>query len=128
MQTGKFVHLITIEEPIETQEAGGAGDVTAASWQAVAGFTRIPAEVLPDRAQEFVAAKQIQATRNALVRLYYREGITEKMRVVHHLRPGLDDYYDIAGVVHFQARGLELRLMCVQRTAEGYRRGTDLSN
>lgn len=125
MQSGKLVHLITIEEPVSTQT--DAGDM-ARVWQPVAGFARIPAEVLPDRAQEFFAAKQIQATRNALIRLYYRPGITEKMRVVHHLRPGLDEYYDVAGVVHFQARQVELRLMGIWREADGYRRGEDLSN
>lgn len=125
MQSGKFVHLITIEQPVETQSDGG--DIVN-DWQPVAGLARIPAEVLPDRAQEFFAGKQIQATRNAMVRMYYVPGITEKMRVVHHLRPGLDDYYDIAGVVHFQARQVELRLYGIWREAEGYRRGDDLSN
>lgn len=125
MQSGKLQHLVTIEQPVETQSEGGDIDRT---WSALTGFARIPAEVLPDRAGEFFAAKQLQATRNALVRLYYRPGITEKMRLVHHLRPGLDEYYDIQGVVHFQSRQVELRLMCLWREAEGYRRGEDLEN
>lgn len=125
MQSGKLNQLITIERPLEPQsESGDIGQ----TWEPVPGFARIMAEVLPDRAQEFVAAKQIQATRNALIRLYYQPGIDERMRVVHHLRPDLDEYWDIAGVVHFQSRQTELRLMCVWREAEGYRRGVDLSN
>jgi SPP1 family predicted phage head-tail adaptor len=125
MQSGKFQHLITIESPTRSQTDAG-DDVE--TWAPLAGFTRIFAEVLPDRAGEFFAARQIQATRNAMVRLYYQPGITEKMRLVHHVREDLDEYYDIAGVVSFQSRQRELRLMCTWREAEGYRRGADLEN
>lgn len=126
MQSGKFLHLITIEEPVSSQGASG-GDISN-QWQAVAGLARIPAEVLPDRAQEFFAAKQIQATRNAMIRMYYVPQVNERMRVVHHKRPGLDEYYDIAGVVDFQSRQTELRLYGIWREADGYRRGEDLEN
>lgn len=125
MQSGKFQHLITIQQPIPSQSDGG-DDVQ--TWEALPGFERIFGEVLPDRAGEFFAAKQIQATRNALVRLYFQPGISEKMRVVHHVRPDLDEYWEIAGCVSFQSRQRELRLMCIWREAEGYRRGTDLEN
>lgn len=125
MQSGKFVHVITIEAPTRTQTAGGDFEET---WDPVAGFTRIMAEVLPDRASEFFAARQIQATQNAMVRLYSQPGITPQMRVVHHVRPGSDVYYDIQGVVDFQSRQQEIRLYCLWREAEGYRRGVDLQN
>jgi SPP1 family predicted phage head-tail adaptor len=125
MQSGKFRDLVTIEQPVETNSEGGD---TVNTWGPLTGFVRIPAEVLPDRASEFFAAKQIQATRNAMVRLYFRPGITEKMRVVHHKRPGLDEYYDIVGQIDFQSRQHELRLFGIWRDAEGTRRGEDLSN
>jgi SPP1 family predicted phage head-tail adaptor len=125
MQSGKFQHLLTIQRRIQSQsDVGELGD----EWEPLPGFERIFGEVLPDRAQEFFTAQQLQATRNALVRLYYQPGITEQMRVVHHVRPGQDDYYAIEGVVHFQARQRELRLMCLWREAEGWRRGADLEN
>jgi SPP1 family predicted phage head-tail adaptor len=125
MQSGKFQHLITIERPTRSQTDGG--DIVEV-WEAVPGFTRIFGEVLPDRGSEFFAAKQIQATRNAMIRLYYQPGITEQMRVVHHVRPGMDEYYDVAGIVSFQSRQTELRLYGIWREAEGYRRGADLEN
>jgi head-tail adaptor len=125
MQSGKLNQLVTIEALTRIQD--DAGDF-ADSWAPLTGFERIPAEVLPDRAQEFFAARQIQATRNALVRLYYQPGVTEQMRLVHHVRPSIDEYWDIAGVISFQSRQVELRLMCVWREAQGYRRGTDLEN
>lgn len=125
MQSGKFVHLVTIEQPSLPQDARGNFSEV---WLPVPGFTRIFAEVLPDRATEYFAAKQIQATRNAVVRLYYQPGITPAMRLVHHKRPDLDEYWDIAGAVDFQDRQREVRLYCTWREAEGYRRGTDLDN
>jgi head-tail adaptor len=125
MQSGKFVHLITIERRVPAQ--GGTGNITE-TWEAVPGFARIMGEVLPDRASEFFGAKQIQATTNALVRLYYQPGIDPTMRVVHHVRPGVDEYWGIEGAVDYQRRQRELRLYCLQRDAEGYRRGTDLTN
>lgn len=125
MQSGKFVHVITIEAPTRTQTDGGDFVET---WAPVAGFERIMAEVLPDRASEFFAARQVQATENAMVRMYYQPGIAAPMRVVHHIRPGLDRYYDVQGVVDFQSRQQEMRLYCLWREAEGYRRGTDLQN
>lgn len=125
MQSGKFVHLITIERPLRPQDAGGNLTET---WEPVPGFARIMGEVLPDRASEFFAARQVQATRNALIRLYYQPHIDETMRVVHHVRPGQDEYWDINGMVQFQSRQRELRLYCTWREAEGFRRGEDLEN
>lgn len=125
MQSGKFQHLLTIQRKVTTQSDEGN---LPESWEPLPGFERIFGEVLPDRAQEFFAARQLQATRNALIRLYWQPGIDETMRVVHHVRPGFDDYWDIAGCVHFQSRQRELRLMCIWRDAEGWRRGADLEN
>lgn len=125
MQSGKFIHLLTIERPARPQDAGGN---FAEAWQPIPEFTRIMGEVLPDRASEFFTSRQVQATRNALIRLYYQPTIDETMRVVHHVRPGQDEYWDIAGAVPFQHRQRELRLYCTWREAEGSRRGEDLEN
>lgn len=125
MQSGKFVHLITIEAPQRTQ--GETGNFTEV-WTPVPGFARIMGEVLPDRATEFFGARQVQSTTNALVRLYDQPGITPAMRVVHHVRPGTDEHWDIQGVVPLQSRFRELRLYCLKRDAEGFRRGVDLEN
>lgn len=125
MQSGKFQHLITIQRKVESQTDGGDLEDT---WEPLPGFARIFAEVLPDRAAEFFAGRQLGAVRNALIRLYYQPGVDETMRVVHHVREDLDEYWAIEGCVHFQSRQRELRLMCAWREAEGWRRGTDLQN
>lgn len=123
MQRGKLRHRLTIEEPVKAQDSKGQ---IIETWVPVA--TRISAEVLPDRAGEFFGAAQVQATTNALIRISQRDGITPKMRAVHHVKPGHDEYWDIQGVVPFQYGGQEIRLMCLKREAEGFRRGTDLKN
>lgn len=126
MKTPKL-QRITIERLVQTQDptSGNLYD----DWEPVPGFVRIPAEVLPDRASEFFASRQIQATQNALVILRYQPGIEPAgMRVVHHVRPGDDRFFDIQGVVDFQSMQREMRLYCLWRDAQGYRRGTDLEN
>lgn len=126
MQSGKLRHRISIERPIETQD--GSTGAIGISWLPFAH--RISAEVLPDRAQEYFAAQQLQTSTNAMIRIRYRDGVIPTMRVRHYLRdtPELTEVYDIEGVVHFQAGFREIRLMCLKRDAEGFRRGTDLVN
>lgn len=127
MQSGKLRHRITIERPIETQDASTGA--IAVSWSLFA--SRISAEVLPDRASEYFAAQQLQSSTNAMIRIRYRVGVEPTMRVTHHLSDGIPEIlevYDIQGVVHFQAGFREIRLMCLKRDAEGFRRGADVVN
>lgn len=129
MQPGKLRHVVTIEAPQRSQDPS-TGEITEA-WVAVTGLERMAAEVLPDRAAEFFATRQVQATQNAMIRLRWVRGIDATMRVKHHLADGPDalvEYWDINGVVHFQDRFREVRLMCLARAAEGFRRGADLLN
>lgn len=123
MQSLRLPHLITLEQATRGKDAQGRD---TESWAAVLGFDRIQAEVLPDRAGEFFAARQVQGTANAKIRLWYQPGVTPSMRVVHHVRPGLDEYWDVQGVVPFQYNQRELWLMCLWRDTPGFRRGTDL--
>jgi len=126
VQSGKLRHRISIERPIDTQDASTGALII--SWLPFA--VRISAEVLPDRAQEYFTAQQLQSSTNAMIRIRYLDGVIPTMRVKHHLRdtPELIEVYDIEGVVHFQSGFRELRLMCLKRDAEGFRRGADLVN
>lgn len=124
MQRGKLRHRLTIERPDKTQDPDTGKIVEV--WTVVA--SRISAEVLPDRAGEFFGARQVQATTNALIRISHRTDVLPTMRAVHHVRPGFDEYWDIQGVIPFQHGGQEVRLMCLKRDAEGFRRGADLKN
>jgi head-tail adaptor len=127
MQPGKLIHRVTIQRLVKQQ--GPTGKILPDSWETV--LEREPAEVLPDRASEYFAAQQIQASTNAMIRIGHRSelvGVVEKIRAVHHIEPGVDEFWDIEGVVPFQYRYREMRLMCLKREAEGYRRGTDVAN
>lgn len=126
MQPGKLRHRITIEKPVETQD--GAGQLVITGWTALA--SRISGEVLPDRAGEYFEARGVQGSTNALIRMRYRPGIEDgnpdgtKIRVTHHLRDGaapVVEYWDVEGIVHFQSRFRELRLMCIKRQEQGWR-------
>lgn len=120
MQAGKLRHVLTVEQQQESQDPEtGAIRVV---WVPV--LERIRAEVLPDRASEFFAARQVQSTTNAMIRIRWLPGITAKMRIKHHLRDGPDplvELWDIQGVVPFQDRFRELRLYCLSREADGFR-------
>lgn len=127
MQPGKLRHRVTIQRLVKQQ--GPTGKILPDSWETV--LDREPAEVLPGRAGEFFAAQQIQGTTNAMIRMRHRQEVVHivgTMRAVHHVEPGLDEYWTIEGSVPFQYRFRELRLMCQRRDAEGFRRGTDVSN
>lgn len=127
MQPGKLRHRVSIE--LLQKQQGPTGKILPDSWVVI--LEREAAEVLPDRAGEFFAARQVQQTTNAMIRMRHRSAllnITQKIRAVHHVEPGLDEVWNIEGVVPFQFRRREMRLMCLKRDAEGYRRGTDVSN
>jgi head-tail adaptor len=129
MNPGKLRHRVTIERQVKVQNPA-TGEIVS-DYVAVEGMERLSAEVLPDRASEFFAGRQIQATQNAMIRMRWRNGVDATMRAKHHLSDGADpivEYWDISGVVHFQDRFREMRLMCLQRDAEGFRRGVDLVN
>ena len=127
MQPGKLRHRVTIQRLLKQQ--GPTGLIPEDRWEPI--LPREPAEVLPDRAGEFFAAQQVQATTHAMIRMRHRQEIdstTDTLRAVHHVAPGVDEYWPIAGAVPFQYRRREMRLMCVRRDSEGFRRGTDLDN
>lgn len=126
MQSGKFRHVITVERPVTVQDETTGNEVT--SWAPVEGWIRTRAEVLPDRASEYFGARQVQATKNAMIRTRFAGGLDPRMRVVFHVEPSVNEYWDIQGIIPFQERRRELRLMCLERDAEGWRRGTDLVN
>ncbi len=76
-------------------------------------------------AEQYVSA-QILATVDTKIRIRYRPGITEKMRVRRETGPGSPtklDLYDIQAVTPADARNRELWLWCTQRKATGFRSG-----
>lgn len=124
MESGKLRHQVTIQRPRNaTGELGGVTQV----WEDF--LVDIRAEVLPLTAREQWQAQQVTAETDTKIRIRYRPGITAQMRV-RHLRPGsagspqIWDYYDLTGdPIDVNGRHFELHLMCVKRSAEGFRTG-----
>lgn len=75
MEAGKLRHLITIEEPTESQNEYGE---PVESW---ATFAQLWASRGDLAGREYFAAQQTQAEVTTRFRLRYVDGITAKMRV-----------------------------------------------
>jgi SPP1 family predicted phage head-tail adaptor len=121
MESGKLRHKIILQRPVDTRDA--LGGITQ-SWE---DWLTIRAEILPLAAREQWQAQQIAAETDARIRIRYRPGIDARVRV-KHLRasgsPQLFDYYDLTGdPIDVGGRKKELHLMCVRRSAEGFRTG-----
>ena len=117
MQAGTLRHRVTIEKPIESRDATGA---MRQLWQPVAD---VWASIEPVTGREFFSAAQVQSTISTKVRIRFRVGITEKMRVKHiaNRTPEIVNYYDIAAVIPVFEKRREMVLMCTRWNAEGIR-------
>jgi SPP1 family predicted phage head-tail adaptor len=117
VRAGRLRHRITLQRRVESQEA--TGEVTW-SWADVA---EVWASVEPIAGREYFAAAQVSSEVNTRIRLRYRPGLNEKLRVVFISEPGspgLVHYYDVLSVINWQERDREVHLMCRQRGAEGF--------
>ena len=121
MQTARYRHRLILERRVDSQPASG---------QVVHAYSEI-AEVLGSvealSGREFFAAGQVQADVTTRIRIHWRKDVDETCRVIHivdHDSPMKVDVYDISASIPDAKTGRrELQLMCVKRTAEGWRRG-----
>lgn len=113
MRAGALRHQVTIQQPVETQNAYGEPKVR---WQDVA--TGVWAGIEPIRGREFFAAKQINAEIEARVTLRHRTGMTEKMKIIHGAgcvcNAASTDEYLIDTIINVGERNRELQLMCTR--------------
>lgn len=79
LDAGRLRHRVTIEQPLESQDAT-TGAITV-TWSAL--WTNVPAEIVPRSGREFLAAQQLQAEVTTLITFRARSGLTPKMRIVH---------------------------------------------
>ena len=75
--SGRKRHRITIQEPVESQDATGQPIVT---WSTV--WADEPAEFVPMGGIEAMRGKQYEAGTKAMFKVNYRTGYTTKMKVV----------------------------------------------
>jgi len=105
LQPGKLRHRLTLEEPLQTQNAT-TGEITT-SWLEVA---KVWAAIEPLSVREFTASASEVSKITTRITIRYRAGVTDEMRLYDASK---DVYYDIHGVLSDKNSGMEyLSLPC----------------
>lgn len=97
LKAGRLRRLVTIERPLEFQDASGASSV---QWGVFAD--KVPAEIAPLSTKEFLAAQQMQSQVMARITIRHRAGLDASMRIRHGCT-----IYNIAGVIPDNETGLK---------------------
>jgi len=93
MRAGTLRHRITIQTATFAPDAAHQPIPTWAAW-----LSNEPAEVLETAGAETVRGLQVSATATHLVRVRYRTGLTERMRIVWETRTlGILNVRDVDG-------------------------------
>lgn len=103
MRAGRLRHKIVIQQVSEERSASGS---VIQTWS---DSLRLKAAVEPLQGREYWEGKQLQNEVTTRFRIYYRSGITSKMRVLFNGK-----YYDILSVLDPEERHREIELMCVE--------------
>lgn len=105
MRAGRLRTLVTIEKPVETDNA--AGEVVQ-QWQP---FAVVWAEIEPLRGEERVAAQQLEATVDYRVRMrWIPAGLPRAKYQIN--TGGATGVLEIQSVINPNLRGKELELLC----------------
>lgn len=119
MHAGRLKHKVAIQRRLESDGTTGQVEERYEDW------INVRAAIDPISGREFFAAAQVQAEITTKITIRYRAGVHETMRVVHTRQygsPTLVDVYDIAAPpIDRESRHEWLELMCVKRSAEGFR-------
>lgn len=118
MQRGRLRHKVTIQQRVETQDASGE------VLESYTGFLTTFASIEALSGRELFAAQQVQSEVSTRIRIGFRPGVKETMRVLHtidHGSPEEVDVYDIQAVLPDRTGRREVQLLCVKRGADGFR-------
>jgi SPP1 family predicted phage head-tail adaptor len=121
MQAGKLRHVVDIQVPTEALDTYGQEDTAFTVLH-----SQVRAEIVPLSGREYIAARQVAADITTRITIRHYPGVTPKCRVVRVTEdtPPITEVYDITAVLPDPKSGRQyLTLMCMQRTAEGFRRG-----
>jgi SPP1 family predicted phage head-tail adaptor len=103
MRTGTLRHLVTVDQPIETQDATGD---PVRSWASLGSFW---ASIEPLRGHEFVAGGAIRAEMDTRIRVRWSkalDGLNERYRINFQ-----DKIYNIVSVAHIGLQHREVEIM-----------------
>lgn len=99
LSAGKLRHRVTIQRPVNVQDADDGAMVT--TWQDVA---TVWAAIEPLSAREFIAAMAEDSKVSTRITMRYRSDISHEMRLYHAAK---SIYYDIHGILSDKDSGLE---------------------
>lgn len=125
MQAGILRHVITIQRPVVAQDELGQPSTT---FEDV--LTNVRAAIVPMSGREYITSKQVAAdiTTRITIRRYANSLVEPTCRILHTIyedSPPTVEVYDIMAVLPDPVSGMRyLTLMCAQRIAEGWRRGS----
>jgi head-tail adaptor len=122
MMSGELRHVCNIEQLIAGVDATGAPLATYQLWAQNVRYA------IDDwKPYEVMQAAQLGNELNTRIRMRWRPGIVESMRLVMITNPGCSpavyEYYDIVGAVRDIILRVEIQLTCVKRTSPGFRVG-----
>ncbi len=107
---GRLRHRVQLQHQVHGQSPETGAQVV--SWEPLAD---VWAEVTPVSAREFVAARAVDSEVTLRVKIRYREGVTDKCRVIHRGK-----ILNIHGVLPDPVSGLEyLTLPCSEGVNDG---------
>jgi head-tail adaptor len=121
-QAGEFRDVIVIQRPVAVQDTFGQEDISYEVFE-----EDVRARITPLSGHEYIAARQVVADVTTRIKIRRIPGIEPSFRIVRTIEddsPPTVETYDIAAVLPDPVSGLRyLTLLCVQRFAEGFRRG-----
>jgi head-tail adaptor len=121
-QSGELRHICNIEQLVEVLDASGTPVPTYQLWA-----TNVSFAIDDWKPYETLAAQELGHTLNTRIRIRWRPGVVESMRLAVCTNPGYTpqvwEYYEIVGIVRDITMRVEMQLTCVKRTQAGFRRG-----
>lgn len=119
---GLLRHVVKIQRPVVTQDDAGQQSTTFEDL-----YVGVRAQIVPLSGREFVAASQVFAEMTTRMTIRWLPGIDASCRVIRSVEedsPSFEEVYDIKACLPDPVSGVQyMTLMCIQRFAEGWRRG-----
>lgn len=109
MEAGKLDKRITIRQPVATRNSHGEdeNDWTGGGTE----FWKCWAEIEPLSGREYFLAQQVQAEVTHKIRIRYKAGITNLMRVYFTTR-----YFEIVSAINVGEQNVTTEMMCIEKT------------
>ncbi len=115
MNVGQYDQSVVLQRRIEERTARGEAVITYIDGN------RVWASVEPLTGRELYQAQQTQSEITTRIRMHWRRGVTERMRIKHctsYQDPATFDVYDVLSVIDWKSAHKELHLMCARRDTE----------